>query len=100
MVAGFGYHYLRQQARSGQSFFDDGRGQRGSVNGVASGAGVLRSHLFQYFEVRRQVLQLLAELVADMTQRCAAVGAGRGALRIQHGCFTRQVRRQLAAHRF
>src|SRR5262249_32295117 len=68
-------HDLRQQARAGQTFFDDGdRCRRRSDMVMTLGAGVLETYVLPDEQTRRLVIELLADLLAELPTYFAAAG--------------------------
>jgi len=68
-------HDLGQQARRGDAAVEDGRCDGLGDDRLAVAAGVLGVHVAVHEEAHRLDVQLLADVLADLHQRCAAGGA-------------------------
>src|ERR1700688_2761116 len=67
--------HMGQQSRSGEATLDHARWRRRFDNMLASRAGKLRPHMANHLEVSWDVLQYLGYILAELTQRLAAIGA-------------------------
>lgn len=66
MVAVLRHQHMRQQRRTGQSTFDGPRRRRSFDDALAVVAGKLGAHVADHLEGRRNALQLLADILAEL----------------------------------
>ena len=71
---------MGEQPRAGESSRDRSRGRLGLHDLLAARAGELGAHMANYPEARRDVVEHLGDILANLAHRLTAVraGAGRG----------------------
>ena len=87
---------MRQQVRAGEAALNGPRWSRRFNNALALLAGKLRPHMTDNLERRRDALQLLGDVFAELAQRAAAIGAAVVSRKVRYD-FARKMLRQRSA---